>query len=451
MMVFMRNPSITEVLSLAAIDTPSKKSLDENFQPMAKRKGLPRFRCWAITVLTLGILAPNRRLDSVTKSIFKAASQSLLRKELSQEQVTQLKQSLANLKAILKANDGRGGRRLKQLIKQCANQAFVPSPSSPAPSPTASHCHCILEQEVARALPLDRPLGIPSSGSWRSGLGSQEQPQGLSEFEQDPAVETYKQRHLLTIRTIGQLSPKERKMLEVVKAYLEAVHGQQATLQEETLTMSQLKQRHIESSISAHQLSQQEQQDLRNQFDAVYNNPSRPFERHGSLPQYNFNFLVSMINNVWKNADASTSTLCFTKNDLYADGMNFIYGVGLPREAVGLFSIARLGDPEGSQSEFQECLIRLMKLATHEFGHMRGLPHCTNYACNMQGSNGHHEASPLIFCAQDMAKIALLNGWTLKEGYQRQLSFFENFSQRFGFTIDFSQEITQLKNRIRVL
>lgn len=74
---------------------------------------------------------------------------------------------------------------------------------------------------------------------------------------------------------------------------------------------------------------------------------------------------------------------------------------------------------------FEKNLIRLMRLASHVFGHMRGLNHCTQNACCMQSVNSMDEADhvPLTFCALDMTKICCLNNWSLKEGYQRQLDF----------------------------
>ena len=91
-----------------------------------------------------------------------------------------------------------------------------------------------------------------------------------------------------------------------------------------------------------------------------------------------------------------------------------------------------------------------MKLASHEFAHMRGISHCTRYTCSMQGTNNLQEADqvPMTFCAQDMAKICHLNQWSLKKGYENQLSFFENFSQCYQKQVNFSQEIAHLKKKI---
>ena len=49
-----------------------------------------------------------------------------------------------------------------------------------------------------------------------------------------------------------------------------------------------------------------------------------------------------------------------------------------------------------------------MRLATHEFGHMRGINHCTQYKCTMQGTNSLKESDkiPLTFCAQAWRKSA---------------------------------------------
>ena len=48
----------------------------------------------------------------------------------------------------------------------------------------------------------------------------------------------------------------------------------------------------------------------------------------------------------------------------------------------------------------------MIKLATHETGHMFSMKHCINAQCNMQGSNHLQEADaqPLHLCSQCHAK-----------------------------------------------
>lgn len=431
----MRNPSTSEIFSIGTIEAPYNKSLDSNYKEIPKRKFWPRLGGWTISILTLGILGPNRRLDALTKRVLKVASHALQRNELSADQKSQLAIALTHLRLIIKGNDGRNSRCIKRLIKKCRVQSAATSG---------------VLQEIAKVKRLDRQLGRAVSGTWRHGLGAHEEPQSFEQFKLDPHLPIYKSRRHLKIRTIGEMSNSEKMLLRIVQKYLEAVHGQTVELYDDNIKADELKDQYVEMVIAEDGIPEAQKGHMRRQLQSAFQDGNAPLMRLNPRPQYNFNHLVTFVRDVWKNGDAATSTLCFTKEDLYANGLNFIYGVGMKESGVGLLSLARLGDPENPR-EFKDVVFRLMKIATHEFGHMRGLPHCTTHSCNMQGVNSHHERTPLTFCAEDMAKVAFLNGSSLKEAYQRQLTFFENFSQTFGISLDFSEEITHLRSRVTLL
>ncbi len=65
--------------------------------------------------------------------------------------------------------------------------------------------------------------------------------------------------------------------------------------------------------------------------------------------------------------------------DIYARGLNFIFGLANPLLRVALISTYRL-----SGERFEE---RLVKEAVHEMGHLFGLSHCSNSRCVMYFSN----------------------------------------------------------------
>jgi archaemetzincin len=247
------------------------------------------------------------------------------------------------------------------------------------------------------------------SNSWKREH-KDEVEQTFAAFETSESMLANAHRDVLKIVIIDSgISEEERQILHIVSAYLEAVHGVTVLLTADYILTSKKKREE----------------------------------------QYAYEPNIALL---MKDLPENTFVLGFTSKDLYpyrkSKDVNFIFGVGISRFAAGLFSTCRL-----RSSKFETNLIRLMNLASHEFGHMRGIAHCTKYACCMQGANNVKEAdkTPLTFCAQDMAKICYLNGWSLKEGYQRQMNFFENFERHYGKKVNFSKEIQRLTQKIKAL
>ncbi|NQT86165.1 Zn-dependent protease [bacterium] len=100
--------------------------------------------------------------------------------------------------------------------------------------------------------------------------------------------------------------------------------------------------------------------------------------------------------------------IAFTTSDLWpGEGWNFVFGQASLRGRVGVWSIYRNGDPAGAEAEFRLCLLRTIKTATHETGHMFSMHHCIRYECNMCGSNHRKESDgkPLALCPECVAKL----------------------------------------------
>jgi archaemetzincin len=105
--------------------------------------------------------------------------------------------------------------------------------------------------------------------------------------------------------------------------------------------------------------------------------------------------------------------IALTTSDLWpGQGWNFVFGQASLSERVGVWSIARNGDPHGDDAAFRLCLLRTLKTASHETGHMFSMQHCTFYECNMCGSNNRSEADrrPLWLCPHCLAKLCHATG-----------------------------------------
>jgi archaemetzincin len=101
----------------------------------------------------------------------------------------------------------------------------------------------------------------------------------------------------------------------------------------------------------------------------------------------------------------AVAVLAITNEDLWpGEGWNFVFGQASLGERVGVWSTARLGDPEKESKMFQR---RVLQVAVHETGHIFGIKHCTAYECCMNGSNHQAESdqTPLVFCPECDAKL----------------------------------------------
>ncbi len=112
--------------------------------------------------------------------------------------------------------------------------------------------------------------------------------------------------------------------------------------------------------------------------------------------------------------DDAAAFIAFTASDLWPGrGWNFVFGQASLRERVGVWSIYRNGDPSAGEGQaYRLCLLRTMKTATHETGHMFSMFHCIKYECNMCGSNHREESDrrPILNCPECMAKVCWATG-----------------------------------------
>ena len=104
----------------------------------------------------------------------------------------------------------------------------------------------------------------------------------------------------------------------------------------------------------------------------------------------------------------AVAVLGITASDLWpGKDWNFVFGQASLSERVGIWSLSRFGDPTKGEDERRRFLVRTLKLAVHETGHMFGIRHCVHFKCGMNGSNSLDETdgSTLAFCPECVAKI----------------------------------------------
>jgi archaemetzincin len=126
-----------------------------------------------------------------------------------------------------------------------------------------------------------------------------------------------------------------------------------------------------------------------------------------AAPQILTHYLLDDVLKARRPNDA-VAVLGLIASDLWpGEGWNFVFGQASLTERVGVWSIHRFGDPDASEEDYKRCLLRTLKVAVHETGHMLGIDHCTAYQCCMNGSNhlAESDRQPLEFCPECQSKL----------------------------------------------
>ncbi len=100
-------------------------------------------------------------------------------------------------------------------------------------------------------------------------------------------------------------------------------------------------------------------------------------------------------------ASPDSFVVALTTKDLYAQSLNFVFGLASARSGAAIVSLHRL---LGGGTE--RAVGRVAKEIIHEVGHLEGLDHCKNEACVMWFSNSLSETDrkPVEFCSTCRAK-----------------------------------------------
>jgi archaemetzincin len=231
-----------------------------------------------------------------------------------------------------------------------------------------------LEIAMEKLKPLHRKLGSPQVGDWL--YHHREPGQTFDQYLHGSPVVPDEKRNTIYIQPLGDFTPTQRKIVALTADFLGRCFNMPAR-QLKALPLSII--------------------------------PSKARRTHPSwgdkqiLTSYVLDELLKP--NMPKDAFAC---IALTTSDLWPGaGWNFVFGQASLTERVGVWSLYRNGDPDAGGDAFRLCLLRTLKTASHELGHMCSMLHCTMYECNMCGSNHREESDrrPLALCPECMAKI----------------------------------------------
>ncbi len=217
----------------------------------------------------------------------------------------------------------------------------------------------------------DEMLSKPVMGDWL--FTHKEKGQSLEQFVKSNTVKLTDTSNIIYLRPIGNFDSLQRKQINLLSEYLELFF--------------QLKTVVLEDISS----------------DVV----PAPARRYVQSEQLLATYVLDSV--LRKDFPANGIVLMgITELDLYPKpDWNYVFGLASYTNRAGVSSIYRLQDEQLTAQNFNLCLSRLLKVSSHEIGHMFRLQHCIHAACAMNGSNGLWETdhSPIRLCSLCQRKL----------------------------------------------
>jgi archaemetzincin len=130
---------------------------------------------------------------------------------------------------------------------------------------------------------------------------------------------------------------------------------------------------------------------------SIANKYALPVGAYNNLrQQYNSQDILVEINNLHGNGHTAKSSslrktiaenrkvLAVIDHDIYADGLNYVFGQAILNGSCALISLSRLRSGAENVTDFRSLFLsRVEKEAVHELGHVFGLRHCPDSTCVM--------------------------------------------------------------------
>jgi archaemetzincin len=254
-----------------------------------------------------------------------------------------------------------------------------------------------ISAQMQRLRPIAVPLGKPKPGEYRAAFGDREYGQSFASYLVARGQPDHQRSTTFALIRIGRLTETQSAILDDTTIFLEAFLGC-----------------HIDELPLI-------------ELDVL---PSDAFRAMEGSRQIRSDYLLEQY--VKRSAsDRFLGTLGVTADDMYAgEGSYYLGGEASPTTRCGIVSIKRLGNPDQSPESKKSFRLRLLKIMTHEMGHILGITHCNAWSCGMQGSMSGEEArrQPVEFCPECLAKLF----WTMDLQPQKRAKLLHKLAERWG-------------------
>ncbi|KAF2081953.1 archaemetzincin family Zn-dependent metalloprotease [Flavobacterium sharifuzzamanii] len=195
----------------------------------------------------------------------------------------------------------------------------------------------------------DVKLGKPAFGDWL--FSHKENGQSFEKFVRNKHVVPTKEENIIYLQPIGKFDSMQIKQIELVRQYLQIFFQ-------------------LETKV------------LENVSNDIIPNHAR---RIGDVGQEQF-LAGYILTDVLKeeNPNKRIALMAITEKDLYPKPeWNYVFGLASYRDKIAVSSMYRMQ----KEADFNLGLERLLKICSHEIGHMFGLYHCIEASCVMNGTN----------------------------------------------------------------
>ncbi|KAF2516555.1 Zn-dependent protease [Flavobacterium foetidum] len=249
----------------------------------------------------------------------------------------------------------------------------------------------------------DFNLMPPAPGEWL--YGRKEKGQDFETFLKTKHIVPNENSNIIYIKPIGDFTELQTRQIELTRAYLEIFFQLETKVLENT--SNDVIPKH------ARRIGQEGQE----QFLAGY-------------------ILDSLLKK--EKPRNRIALMALTEKDLFPKPeWNFVFGLASYTQKIGVSSIYRLQDRKLTEANFNLCLSRLLKICSHEIGHMFGLRHCVKVNCAMNGTNSLEETDTKVIrlCSVCQQKLNSSIKYDNKKRLVELGEFFKNNNLKTEFEL----------------